>query len=215
MTELERQLASLELDWPQTPSFDIRFGRRRRRGPVAVGLALLAALVVALAVPPARTALLRFFHLEGATVERVERLPRAQERTLRRSLGVPITQADAETLLDRPFALPGARVYRSGAVVSALVGGVPPLLFSELYTGGDARVLKKFAGAETDVEPVTVGAGVPALWIHGRRHVFVAPALPARYAGNTLLWHAGGVLYRLEGRGLTLERARRLARSLR
>jgi hypothetical protein len=216
MTELERTLASLEIEWPETPAFELRFQRRRRgRVVLAVALALLAAIAVALAVPPARSAILQFFHLRGATIERVETLPPARERTLRASLGAPITRADAVALLNRPFAVPGVRVYRSGIVVSALIGEPRPLLLSEMYTGGDWRVLKKFAGGSTEVEQVTIGAGVPALWIHGGRHVFMAPTVPPRYAGNTLLWQRGGVLYRLEGRGLTLERARRLAQSLR
>jgi hypothetical protein len=215
MADLERLLSELELEWPETPAFELRFERRRRRGWIAVALALVAAAAIALAVPPARSAILRFFHLGGVAVERVETLPAAQERSLREALGVPITQADAASLLGRPFALHGARVYRSGTTVSALLDEQPPVLFSELYDGGDSSVLKKFAGGATRVDWVTVGAGVPALWIHGGRHVFLEPTMPARYAGNTLLWQSRGVTYRLEGQGLTLARATRLARSLR
>jgi hypothetical protein len=216
MADLERVLAELEIDWPETPAFELRFERRRRRQAIlAVALALLVALAVALAVPSARSALLRLFHLGGVTVERVETLPPARGQTLQESLGVPITQAEAASLLNRPFALRGARVYRSGIVVSALIDEQPPVLFSEVYNGGDMRVLKKFASGATEVEFVTLGAGVPALWIHGGRHVFLAPSLPARYAGDTLLWQSHGITYRLEGRSLTLERARQLAQSLR
>jgi hypothetical protein len=128
---------------------------------------------------------------------------------------VPITQEDAASLLTRPFALHEARVYRKGIVVSALVDEQPPVLFSEMYNGGNSGILKKFAGESTNLDWVTIGAGIPALWIHGGRHVFLEPTLPPRYAGNTLLWQSRGVTYRLEGARLTLERARRLARSLR
>jgi hypothetical protein len=213
MTELERALTELDVDWPATPSFDLR-RRSSRRWLVAVAVAALLAVAVAFAVPSARSAILRFFHLRGVTVERVETLPPAQERSLRDSLGVPITQADAEGLLVRPFAVPSARLYRAGIVVSALLEEDPPLLLSEMYTGREPMLLKKIAGAESHVEYVSIGAGMPAIWISGRRHVYMQPALPPRYAGNTLLWQNEGITYRLEGRSLTLAHARELARSL-
>jgi hypothetical protein len=55
---------------------------------------------------------------------------------------------------------------------------------------------------------------VPAIWIYGR-HTVSDPMLPIRLAGNTLVWQRGAITYRLEGRGLTLARARALARELR
>jgi len=50
-------------------------------------VALLVALGIALAVPPARSAILRFFHIGSVTVERVETLPHAQQRSLVAGLG--------------------------------------------------------------------------------------------------------------------------------
>jgi hypothetical protein len=76
-------------------------------------------------------------------------------------------------------------------------------------------VLKKYAGGATQVEAVTLGDGVDGIWIHGGRHVFMVPQLAPRYAGNTLLWQRGAITYRLEGRGLTLGRARRFSEVLR
>ena len=73
-------------------------------------------------------------------------------------------------------------------------------------------VLKKLAGAETDVRGVDLG--VPAIWIRGAKHVYMGPTLPPRYAGNVLLWQDGAVTFRLEGRDLTLAHARELAREL-
>jgi hypothetical protein len=216
MTELERALADLDVEWPETPAFDLRSpAHTRRRRLLAGAVAALLALGVALAVSPARSAILRFFHLGGVTIQRVQTLPPAQGGALRDALGLPIAHADAERLLGRPFAVRDARVYRDGAVVSALIQRDPPVLLSELRTGRDPFLLKKFASGSTQVEPVSLGAGVPAIWIYGGRHVFMAPALPPRYAGNTLLWQRGGITYRLEGRALTLAHARALARALR
>ena len=85
MTELERALVALgnELEFPPTPDFWPRVGERlqRRRWvrPLVFAVALGAlALGVALAVPPARSAILRFFHLGSATVQQVATLPPAQ-----------------------------------------------------------------------------------------------------------------------------------------
>jgi len=127
-------------------------------------------------------------------------------------LGIRVSRADAATLLGRPFAVRTGVVYRSGIVMSTILPG--RVLFSEVNLGAGPNILKKYAAAGTTVDVLTV-AGAPALWIRGGRHVFLAPTLPPRYAGNTLVWQRGQVTYRLEGRGLTLARARAIARSLR
>src|SRR5690242_6301195 len=107
MTELERALASLEIDWPATPSFDLRAhahaSRLRRRLVLAVAVAVVVAVASAFAVPQSRSAILRFFHLGGETIERVHTLPPATERSLRASLGHRITRAEGARLLGRPF----------------------------------------------------------------------------------------------------------------
>jgi len=212
MTELERALARLDIDWPETPAFDLSRRPARRRWPVIIALAAVLAVGAAFAVPSARSAILRFFHLRGVSIERVETLPAAAQRSLRASLGTPISRDAAEQLLGRPFALPGVRVYRAGIAVSALVDR--GLILTELRTGPDAMILKKYASGATQVEAVTLGDGIDGIWIHGGRHLFMAPQLPPRYAGNVLLWQRGAITYRLEGRGLTLERAKRLSEAL-
>jgi len=211
MSELELRLQRLgpEVEWPPTPSFELRV-RSRRRWPLVLALAALLALALAFAVPQSRGALLRFFHLGAASVERVETLPPADDRSLADSLGAQSTQADAAELLGRPFAFRGVRVYRSGRAVSTLLAG--PLLFTELATGKDRYLIKKFAGASTHVRGVSVSAASAGLWIEGSRHVFMAPAIPPRFAGNALLWEADGITYRLEGARLTLEHALAVAR---
>lgn len=211
MSELEQALVELDVEWPATPAFDYR--RRRRPWLVPVlAAALVLAVAAAFAVPQSRGAILRFFHLGGDRIERVQRLPSAQQRALRESLGAPTTQAVARELLGRPFGVPGARVYLAGRVVSALLPG--NILLSELQTGTDPFLLKKLASAATTIESVSI-AGAPGIWIAGGRHVLLSPTLPARYAGNTLVWQRDGITYRLEGRRLELARATALAVKLR
>jgi hypothetical protein len=206
MTELERALTSLDVDWPATPAFDLRRPARRRARAIALAAAVLA-LGVAFAVPQSRAALLRALHVGGVTVERVQTLPAAQERPLASTLGVPVSAAEAEVLLGRPFGVQ-ARLYRSGEIVSALLRG--PVVLSELRTGVGTMILKKLAGTATTVRYVRV-EGAPGVWIEGAPHVVLAPELPPRLAGNVLVWVRGAVTYRLEGKALTLDAARDLA----
>jgi hypothetical protein len=215
MTELERALTSLDVDWPATPSFDLRAPAPRRRRPLvlAVAVALLVALASAFAVPQSRGAILRLFHIGGESIERVHTLPPASERSLRASLGLRLSRTQATNLLGRPFAVADVQLYRTGSVVSALLPG--DVLLSEARTGDDPILLKKLVGGATDVEEVVLAPGLTGLWIHGGRHVFIAPQLPARFAGNTLVWQRRGITFRLEGKALTRAAAVRLARTLR
>jgi hypothetical protein len=215
MTELERALASLEIDWPETPPFELRAPARtsRRSLVLAVAVVVVIAVACAFAVPQSRSAILRFFHLGGETIERVDTLPAAAERSLRASLGLRISRAEATQLLGRQFAVDDAALYRTDTVVSALLPG--DVLLSELRTGNDAIILKKYVAGATDVEEVVLRPGLTGLWIHGRRHVFLAPRLPARFAGNTLVWQRDGITFRLEGKSLSRAEAIRLARPLR
>jgi hypothetical protein len=183
-----------------------------------VALAVLVAIAVALAVPGARSAILHALHLEGATIERVDVLPPAQERPLGAALGAPITHEAAEIVLGRPFALPPTTApprlrIQSGRVISTLLADPDPVLLTELRNEVGDVILKKIVGNSTGVEPVTVH-GAPGFWIAGAPHVFVSPEAPPRLAGQVLVWSAGGLLYRLEGRGLTKEHALRLAREI-
>jgi hypothetical protein len=214
MTELEQALASLEIDWPATPSFELRAPARHARRPlvVAIAVALLVAVACALAVPQSRAAILRFFHIGGETIERVDTLPPAAERSLRASLGFRISRAEGASLLGKPFAAADVQLYRTGIVVSALLPG--DVLLSEARTGDDPILLKKFVGGATEIEEVVLLPGLTGLWIHGGRHVFMAPTLPARFAGNTLVWQRGGITFRLEGRSLKRGAAIQLARTL-
>jgi hypothetical protein len=209
MAELERELAALDVDWPPTPAFDVRRPARRRWPFVAAATA--AAVGVAFAVPPARSGILRLFHLRGVSIEHVQTLPAAAARPIVRELGVPVSAAEARAVLGRPFGV-DAQLYRSGDAVSALLAG--PVLLTELRVGvpGDA-IVKKILGGEADAITVLVG-GRPAIWIAGAPHVFQLPPSSPRLAGNTLLWERGSVLFRLEGRALSQQQAQALARLL-
>ena len=138
MTELEQMLTRLgsELDWPQTPELAARVTRRlsepertRRRAPVLSGfrrslaIALVLLLVVAAAavaaVPSVRDAVLEFFGLQGATVERTTTLPtpppdRPLDLGSRTSLGDAGAQLAFEPLVPSELGEPDAVYVRSG-----------------------------------------------------------------------------------------------------
>ncbi len=221
MTELERALVALaaELDFPPEPNLvagvRARLERRRLLFPRRRALALAVALVVvafgiAMAVPDARSAILRFFHIGAVTVEQVETLPAAQERPLTAGLGEPLSRHEAERRAGFPILLPRDRsstptryYVRPGLIATFLHAGSKPLLLVE-FQGDQAGIAKKLAGPDTHVEPVQIGRF--GLWIEGGRHVIVwefervrVHRLDTRLAGNVLLWLQGERTFRLEG----------------
>ncbi len=113
--DLERELSALEVAWPETPVFRLALPeRRRRRWPVvAVALAAAIAIAAAFAVPSSRGAILRFLHLRGVVIERVERLPAAQERPLGAGLGAVGDSGGGGAGARRPGAAPARRSTRS------------------------------------------------------------------------------------------------------
>jgi hypothetical protein len=230
MTELELQLRALgdEIAVPPTPDLApavIRRIRRRhtaRRTFLAIA-AGAAALGIAFAVPPARSALLRFFHLEGVTVERVGTLPPGPARAIGRSLGEPMPLADAERQIGFRFALPAGttptRAYVIGGLGTVLLErDGAPLLLSE-FRGRVFDLMKKVVGPATLVEEVRVG-GAPGIWIEGPTHFLYfdrgggIAELPIAVHGNVLLWQRDGLTLRLQGR-VGKRDAIRTARSVR
>jgi hypothetical protein len=254
MSELERQLTQLgrELDWPQGPDLThsvrqrITVPSRSRRGPIllrrSLAIALAALLVLAggvfAAVPGVRDAVLEFFGLQGATIERREELPPAPpvrplqigERTTlaeaRDSLGfdslVPEAAGDPDgvyvarsvpggllSLAYRPAeGLPEARSTGLGLLVSEFRGDLSPEFFG------------KTAGQATSIERLTVD-GRRAIWMEGAPHFFFyrPPDAPfreenLRIAQNVLLLERGPLLLRLEG-AFDRDKAVELAGSLR
>lgn len=214
MTDLELELRDLaaHLDTPEAPPLAgavltrlVRRRRRRRVLLVAVA-AGVTALAVALAVPSSRAALLRFFHLRGAAVTIVDRLPRLSPR---RPLGVPIPLNSASFRLLRPNRLRPERVYAGNGGYWLRYSGL--LLFEFENTDG-SEILKKASLRTTDVEYVDVD-GEPGIWI-GSRHALYLPGGPPRAAGHALIWQHGRLTLRLEA-AVGREQALAIARSVR
>jgi hypothetical protein len=224
MDELERSLTALaaEIEWPPTPELRLTLEPRRARLPARRQLVLALALLllafgIAMAVPPARGAILRFFHLQGVTIEQVETLPPAQNRSLRASLGRPVSAAELETDLGFRMLLPpgeeSLQRYERGQTASVLLQQPTTALLTEFQSDVPAGfLLKKLLISATSIEQVDV-AGDEGYWLSGRAHVVIEPSLPPRLAGNVLLWQHNGVTLRLEGR-LTKEQALALARAI-
>ncbi len=107
MNELEQRLHTLgqELEYPPEPDVAPAVLAQLDRRPfpwraVAIAVAVLAVAVgAAFAVPQARTTILRWFHLRGVTVERVETLPPAEERSQAGGLGRPLSRGEAERVV--------------------------------------------------------------------------------------------------------------------
>jgi hypothetical protein len=257
VTELERALTSLgrELDYPQTPALGPRVRARLEEAPRprrrllpaaglrrALALALVGLLVLAggvfAAVPSVRDAVLEFFGLQGATVERRERLPAPPElRPLR--LGERMTIADASDVLGfKPLVpaepgepdavyvrrdIPGAELslaYRPRPGLPEAKATGLGLLVSEFRGDLVPEFIGKLAGEATEIEELTLD-GERAIWIEGAAHFFfyrrpdgVSSERTLRLAANVLLLERGDMLVRLEG-AFGLERAKQIAASLR
>jgi hypothetical protein len=221
MTELERALVALgaELEFPPEPNLvagvRARLERRRlflpRRRALAFVVALLVvAFGIAMAVPDARSAILRFFHIGAVTVEEVETLPAAKERPLTAGLGPALSRREAERRFGFSIRLPdfeGApptRYYtRPGLIATLFHSGSTPVLLVEIQ-GDQTGLTKKLAGPGTRVEGVELGQF--GLWLEGGKHVLrwgfgrgEPHQLETRLAGNVLIWLVGETTFRLEG----------------
>jgi hypothetical protein len=230
MTELERALVALgrELDIPAAPDLRSRVRERivrrpRHRRALVLAIALLVAFGIALAVPPARSAILRFFHIGSVTIERVETLPAARERSLVAGLGPALSLREAEQSSGVPLVLNAPRPRRfyaqPGLLATLLHYRGKSVLLAELQ-GDQTGLTKKFAGPDTSVEPAPIGSF--GLWLEGGKHVLTwvsssgeTRQMERRLAGNVLLWTEGNRTYRLEGglnRGQMLDLGRQITR---
>lgn len=206
--------------------------RRRRRWVLVAAAAALAALAAALAIPDARSALLRVLHIGGARIEIVDELPevtpdpaeldldlvlgrRMSLDEARRVAGFDIRELDAAP--DRVYV--GSRgtvwfLYGTPQQVRLLVAQTPGLAVDEAF------ILKKLVAAGTRVESVSV-VGERGFLITGSPHLLLlvdqrgnVVEESARLARNVLVWEANGITYRLEG-DFTSDEALALAESLR
>lgn len=264
MADLERTLTELRVEWPPTP--DIAGAVRRRieqegeaerrphrdrlsgarrwalRPALAYGAALLlVALATTMAVSePARSAILEFFGLKSARIERREpnappasaggRAPLGADL----GLGRRVTLAQArdsggfEAAGPKELGTPGAIYVDDQLGVSFVYPPGPGLPESE-QTGAGLLVTEvlgqvtpyigKAAGAGTDVRRLRIGAD-QAYFLSGEAHGFAYEAHTGdvrfedqRLAGNTLLVEHGDLLLRIEGE-ISRARAVALARSI-
>jgi hypothetical protein len=217
VSELELRLSALrdEIDWPETPAFELAYEQRPARRlalrPLALGLAiLLAVLAGVLALSPgARSAFLEIFHIRGATVERVDRLPDVPAQRL--DFGERVSRTEAERrsgfqVLDLG-SKPDAIFIRPDGLVSAVYGDPsrPRLVLSQARGAIFEGFIKKTGSSGTVVRYVTV-KGEPGLFITGADHFVMfrdrngAIRDEKTYlAGTVLLWNRGPLLLRLEG----------------
>jgi hypothetical protein len=255
VSELERRLSRLarELDWPETPELAGAVVSRlpaepapaprprprilRRSLAIAVASLLVLAGGVFAAVPSVRDAVLEFFGLQGATVERREQLPprvvtplHLGERTtldeardrIRFEQLVPADLGEPDDVYVDETA-PGGQLtlaYRAREDLPEARSTGVGLLIDEFRGDLAPEFMGKIAGQATRVEELTID-GEPAIWLEGAPHFFFyrTPEQPIvenqlRIAQNVLLVEQGRLLVRLEG-AFSRDRAVELARSLR
>jgi hypothetical protein len=231
---LEQRLAALgrDVEWPETPRFDLELGAARRPArrpwvrPLALGLAVMLAVfgaVLALS-PGARSAFLELFRLEGATVELVETLPQVEPQQF--DYGERVTRAQAErrvgfVLVDLEGQEPDAVFVLDDRLASLVYGPVdkPRLVLSQLRGSVWDGFVKKVGSSGTRVEEVLVD-GERGLFVSGDEHFVMFRdengliSDDATFlAGTVLLWNRGELLLRLEG-DLTRTQALELAESV-
>ena len=179
--------------------------RRRFARPLALAFAALgAALAVAMAVPPARSAILDFFRIGGVEIRRVETVPPLSPA--RAAPGVRTSLAEARNSVDFELVVPQG--YQSVYLEAGIVTFVwQDRLLMELR--GDEQLLKKVVDQRSTVQQLDVN-GYPAVWVAGAPHGLFIPGGDSRLAGNVLIWVRNGVTFRLEG-DLTRARAVRIA----
>jgi hypothetical protein len=202
MTELEQALVALghEVEFPATPdvagAVRARLAGRRWRRPVVFGVAVAAvAIGVAMAVPPARSAILRFFHIGSVTVERVETLPPAQTLPFSTGLGPAVSHPT----LKLPEGITATRYYQRPGLAAALLRYRGKQILYAVLRGDQMGFTKKFVTPATRVEEARIGEW--GMWFSGGMHVLMwrYGNVHTRLAGNVLIWLQNGTTYRLEG----------------
>jgi hypothetical protein len=221
MAELERELRALaaQVELPAErdlwPGVRERLGTRRPipwlRIAVAVAAALVAAVAIAFAVPPARSAILRFLGLEGVTVVRVDKLPPVAPSTI--VVGTKTSLRNAAAHVHFQPLLPDVgrpdRVYLDYSNQAVLLFYGSPLRLRIEETR--LRVFQKLVTSTQPIDRVSVD-GNPGIWIPDA-HLFDDFFGQPRLSGSALLWERDGITIRLEGR-LSKAQALAIARSI-
>jgi hypothetical protein len=239
---LEHELRALApvVEWPTAPDVSAAVSARiaasqppRRRLSPRLGLALavlVLAVGLAFAVPPARTAILVWFGLGSARIERVDELPPLQLNASLELLGERTTLAGArrrasfrvaspprgEPAPDEIRVVDGHRVsylWRDGERIRLLVTQVPGLLQR-------GAILQKLIPQSVRIERLTID-GDGAVFLTGGPHAVYLLGPNGSFeedrgwlAGTTLLVDRGGTTLRIEG-DLTRDRTVDLARAMR
>src|ERR687887_396527 len=184
MPELERDLREVGrlLAFPPepelVPAVRTRLGEAprpvpfvaRRRVLVLALAALVVAIGAAFAVPPARTAILRFFHIGGETIERVPTLPNAPHRSPIAGLAGPMSVEDATDRAGFNLVLPPKHggIYADDGIVATYIR--PRVVLTEARS--DLGFMKKVVSPQTRLEPLRVNDH-DGMWIEGAPHVVI------------------------------------------
>ena len=236
MSELETRLAELRVEWPPEPDVTARVRTRleakprpRRFRPAwAVALAILVVGGGVAAVPPARSAVLRWLGIEGVRIQRVPVAPTPAPTTVARWTSASARRSRRDTLVPDALGRPDA-VYTEGDHVTLLYRprrGLPEsaqtgagALLSQFPGRTHPQLIRKLAGPGTTIERVRVD-GEPGYWLGGDVHslIYEDPSggireSPMRLAGPTLVWRHGDLTLRLEA-DVSKSRALAIARSV-
>jgi hypothetical protein len=215
LADLERELRTLasSLDLPAERDLAAavreRLTAQRRRIPrwnvpvvAVVTVLLLLSIGVTMAVPEARSAVLRWLGLQSVVVIRVDELPPAA--TGPGVFGERVSLAEAERVVGFRLLLPdigqpdAVRVSRFSPGFAVLLYGRPRARLRLTELGPGTGTIEKFAAISDQVARVRVNRG-PGIWVEGRHVVTELFGLP-RFSGSVLLWEQGGLTLRLEGR---------------
>jgi hypothetical protein len=200
VSELERALAGIEIEYPPTPALApavrarVIGGRPPRRLPwrplaiAFVALLLLAGTAVA-AVPDWRHSVLDWLGLRSVKIERVPQLPPTPTGDLL-ALGTRTTLADASRHVSftpvAPAGLPPdevyfaedppggqvALVYKPGRRFPAAGTSGVGMLITEFRGQQQSVFIQKALGPGTTATPVTVNGG-RGIWIAGEPHILM------------------------------------------
>jgi hypothetical protein len=250
VSELELELRELGIDWPETPDLAARVEQRLAAPPERPRRSLLArpawqlavaatalVIAVAMAIPPARAAVLDWLGFSSVRITREEPNPSTFGQAL--VIGEPVTleqarrafpllvpeelgEPDAVYLYEHPTMGPRVDLmYRARDELPTSSNTGVGLLVTQ-FRAVSEPLIEKTVGTGARVEKLTVG-GDPAFFISGAPHGFAyfdpesqeANFEEQRLAGNTLLVdRSDGVLLRIEAE-ITRDRAVEIAESVR